>query len=78
MADKIKVTIDRDGCISCAVCWSDCPDFFQENPDDGLSQVVEQFQAGGNLGEGGAPVDLGDCVRSAAENCPVEVIHVAG
>jgi ferredoxin len=78
MADKVKVSIDRDECISCAVCWSDCPDFFQENPDDGLSQVVAQFQSGGNPGEGEAPAELADCVRSAADNCPVEVIHAAG
>jgi ferredoxin len=76
MADKLKVSIDRDDCISCAVCWSDCPDFFQENPDDGQSQILEQYRTGGNPGQGEAPEDLADCVRSAAENCPVEVIHV--
>lgn len=73
----VKVTLDRDECISCGACWADCPEFFEEG-DDGLSQVVEQYRAGGSLAEGLAPEDLADCVRSAAEGCPVDVIHVEG
>ncbi|MGC8837466.1 MAG: ferredoxin [Anaerolineae bacterium] len=73
----VKVTLDREECISCGACWADCPEFFEEG-DDGLSQVVERYQVGGNPAEGLAPEDLADCVRSAAEGCPVEVIHVEG
>ncbi len=71
----VKVVIDRDDCIGCAACWQDCPEFFEEGPDDGLSQVVEQYRTDANLGEGEAPDGL-DCVYQAAEDCPVEVIHV--
>ncbi|NLE75710.1 MAG: ferredoxin [Chloroflexi bacterium] len=70
-----KVTIDRDECISCGACWADCPDFFEEG-DDGLCQVLEQYRTDDNVGEGVAPAELEDCVRSAAEGCPVEAIHV--
>ncbi|MDD1742536.1 MAG: ferredoxin [Methanotrichaceae archaeon] len=72
-----KVVIDRDGCISCGACWmTNCPDFFEENPDDNFSQIVEQYRIGG-LGEGEAPNELIDCVTRASENCPAQVIHVS-
>ncbi|MHB0856467.1 MAG: ferredoxin [Anaerolineae bacterium] len=70
------VTIDRDECISCAACWGDCPEVFEENDDDGLSQIVAQYRTGGDLANGQVPDDLTDCANSAAEACPVEVIHV--
>lgn len=37
----MEVTIDRDECISCGACYEDCPEFFEENPDDDWSQVKE-------------------------------------
>ncbi len=73
-----KVTIDRDGCISCGACYSACGEFFEPNPDDDLTQVVEQYRTGGNLGEGQAPDDMESCVKEGEQVCPVEVIHVEG
>ncbi len=73
----MRVSIDRDNCISCGSCWQDCPDFFQEGPADGFSQVVERYRLGGDIAEGEAPPDLAACVRQAADDCPVEVIHVS-
>lgn len=72
-----RVTIDRDDCISCGVCWTTCPEFFEESADDGYSKVVDQYMSGGNLGEGEAPDDLEQCVQDAADGCPVEIIHVS-
>lgn len=71
-----KVTIDRDGCISCGACWSDCPDFYEENEEDGLSQVTAQYRVNGDAAVGMAPDDLEDCVKEGADDCPVEVIIV--
>jgi len=71
----MKVTIDRDECISCGTCWEHCPEFFEEGLDDGMSQVVEAYCTGGDWATGDAPDDL-DCVRTAADLCPVEIIHV--
>lgn len=71
----VKVVIDRDGCISCGACWESCPDIFEQNPDDNQSQIVEKYRVG-ELGEGEVPDDLIDCVITASDNCPVEVIHV--
>ncbi len=72
-----SVTIDRDECISCGVCWTSCPEFFEENPDDGYSQVLDQYRAKGDPGRGEAPDDLETCVQDAADGCPVEIIHVS-
>lgn len=72
----MKVTIDRQECIICGVCWSDCPDFFEQSPLDEFSQVVESRRVGGDPALGEAPAELADCVRQAAEGCPVEIIHV--
>ncbi len=73
---RFRVTIDRDNCISCATCWTVCPEFFEENPEDGFSQVVEKYRVNGNIGEGQAPEELEGCVKDAANGCPVEVIHM--
>jgi ferredoxin len=76
MAGKTHVTMERDNCISCGNCWTTCPEFFEASPDDGQSQVVVKFRTGDGFAEGDAPEDLDECVRSAAEGCPADVIHV--
>jgi ferredoxin len=48
----MKVKIDRKGCISCAACWTTCPDFFEESPDDGKSQVAAAYRIEDKPGEG--------------------------
>ncbi len=70
-----KVTINQEECISCGACWSECPEFFEES-DNRLSQVVEKYRIGGNPAEGEAPPELENCVKSAAQGCPVEAIKV--
>ncbi len=73
---KIKVTIDRDQCIADMVCVSLCPDVFEMNNDDGKSQIKPDFRVKPDaLGEGLVPEDLEDCVKAAAEACPVGIIH---
>jgi ferredoxin len=71
----MRVRIDRDECISCATCWEDCPEVFEEGPDDGFSQIVEPYRVDGDLALGEVP-DEHDCVHNAAADCPVEIIHV--
>ena len=58
----MKVTIDRDGCISCSLCADTCPEVFRI-AEDGLAEVYA------------LPSEKEiDEVREAAENCPVSVI----
>ena len=72
----MKVQIDRDDCISCAACWQECPEVFEESLADGFSEIVAAYRVAGDPGQGEVPADLGDCARRAADGCPVEIIHV--
>jgi ferredoxin len=72
----MKVTIDRDECTSCGTCWETCPAFFEENPDDHFSQVIEKFRLNGSLAGGSVPEDTEACVRDAADLCPVQIIRM--
>ena len=72
----MRVTIDRDGCTACGACWAECPDVYEEHPDDGMNQIVEAYQVGGDPAVGEIPADLEDCAREGADVCPVEVIQV--
>lgn len=71
-----KVTIDRESCISCASCWTECPSFFEENPDDSFSMIKEKFRIDNKINTGNAPEDLAGCVQEAADLCPVQIILV--
>uniref|UniRef100_A0A7C4FFB2 Ferredoxin n=1 Tax=Thermofilum pendens TaxID=2269 RepID=A0A7C4FFB2_THEPE len=73
---KFKVTIDRDQCISDMACVSLCPEVFEMNEEDGKSQIVAKYRTSSSPGEGIVPGELEDCVKSAAEACPVSIIHV--
>ena len=71
----MRVTIDQDDCTACGVCMEDCPEVFEED-DEGISQIVETYRADANPAAGEIPDDLENCAQMAAEDCPVEVIHV--
>ena len=73
---KISIRIDRDECILCGACWEACPDVFEESPDDGLSQVVQEYRVNDDPAQGQVPEDLEDCIQEAADGCPVEIIHL--
>jgi len=57
---KYKLEID-DGCISCGNCANVCPDFFEMKEKSVLKKNETD-----NLG----------CAKEAAEQCPVNVIHI--
>lgn len=60
----MEVEINRDGCISCGLCESTCPEVFQI-ADDGLAEVINQ-----------PTDDTMELAKEAADNCPVSVIEV--
>ncbi|MFO7866923.1 MAG: ferredoxin [Candidatus Aminicenantes bacterium] len=72
----MKVTIDREECTMCGVCYDECPEVFEANEDDDLSQITEEYRVNDDLSTGEVPEDLRDSVTEAAEGCPVEVIHI--
>jgi ferredoxin len=56
-----KVWIE-EGCTLCGVCTSTCPDVFEMG--DESAQLVEDADLDAHE----------DCIREAADECPVEVI----
>ena len=56
-----KVWIEED-CTLCGVCSATCPEVFEMGDDS--AQVIQGADLGANE----------DCIREAAEDCPVEVI----
>jgi len=70
----VKVTINRNECVSCGTCVDSCPAFFELGADDNFSQVCEAYRKEGRLEEGEVPPDLEACVTEAADLCPVQVI----
>jgi ferredoxin len=72
----MKVTIDREECIDCGVCYAECPEVFEEDDADGTSGIVEAYRVGGNPAVGQVPEEMAECLRTAADGCPVEAIHI--
>ncbi|MFO8050705.1 MAG: ferredoxin [Thermoplasmatota archaeon] len=68
----MKVTIDKNGCISCGSCAETCPDVFKMDVD-GKAAITEQF-AQGNPTSANIPAEVQDCAEKAAQVCPVDVI----
>jgi ferredoxin len=69
----MKVTIDREECIDCGVCYAECPEVFEE---DSASQIVEAYRVDGDPAVGQVPEGMRESVQAAADGCPVEAIHV--
>lgn len=72
----MRVKIDREECIACGACWEDCPEVFEEEESEGMSQIVAKYRVDGDPAVGEVPDELDECVRQAAEGCPVEIIHI--
>lgn len=57
-----KVLIE-DGCTLCGLCVDECPNVFMMQDTTAVAKT-------------GADLDANeDCIRTAAENCPVDVIR---
>lgn len=61
----MKVIIDREACIGCAVCVAICPDLF-EMDEEGIAVVKKNP----------VPANLESEAKEAAESCAVEAIHL--
>jgi len=72
----MMVTIDRMECVICGACWNTCPDIFEQNPCDSLSQIAEPFRFCGNRAEGNIPENLVPFVREVVNLCPVQIITI--
>lgn len=61
----MKAEINRDGCISCGLCESICPQVFQM-ADDGLAEVIVEE----------VDTEYEASALEAQDSCPVSVITV--
>ena len=61
----MKASIDREGCISCGLCESTCPQVFRM-AEDGLAEVFVDP----------VPASAESAATEAQYNCPVSVITV--
>jgi ferredoxin len=74
---SLQVTIERDQCISCCNCSTECPEVFEHSPDDGLSQIVAKHRVTPKaLGKGELPESQRSCAQIATDACPVQIIHL--
>ena len=62
---KYKIVHDRPGCIGCGACAAICPKYWVMKDDGKSSPKKTEFDE----------KDL-DCNMSAAQGCPVNVIHI--
>jgi len=60
----MKVKIDENLCTGCGLCADTCPDIFELKGD--VASVKKEE----------VPEENKDCVKEAAENCPVEAIKI--
>ena len=72
----LSVIVERDGCISCCSCHTNCPEVFELSLEDNLSQIKVLYRNDNSLGEGIVPDSLEECARLAEDLCPVSIIHV--
>jgi len=56
----LSVSLDKDTCMGCGVCWTNCPEGFKAG-QDGKAQLIDESA---------------DCVALAADSCPVNAIIV--
>ena len=70
MTNAHRVTIDREQCISCGLCWDVCLEVFEQNTGDAFSQIVEKYRIG-SLGQGEVPEEFYEKVKNVVVFCPV-------
>jgi ferredoxin len=68
-----KIIHQRKKCLGCGACAAICPKFFEINERDGLAILKDSKKVGENFE---LEVSKVDCVKEAAEACPVQIIKI--
>ena len=73
-----KVTVNKETCIACGVCWSLAPDVFELDPATGKTRIKDPYRKSDSDKEsvGEVPDKLLDAVKNAASSCPTGSIKV--
>jgi len=74
---RYYTTIDRENCITCCTCHTNCPEASELNPDDDLPPIKGAYRPDeAPHGEEVVPDALEECVRLTEDLCPAKMIHV--
>ena len=75
---KYKITVERNVCIACGVAPGLCVQVFVLGDDNGKNRVVDEYSKTltNDMSVGEIPEELHDCVKEAADSCPVQAILV--
>ena len=60
----MKAIVDEETCIGCGLCVESCPEVFELVDDKARTKLEE------------VPEEYAETCREAAEDCPVEAIHI--
>lgn len=69
----MKIILEREKCIGCRSCQVLCPKYF-ELIEDGKSHLINSKRKSKNEE---LEVEKIDCIKEAAEACPVQIIKIA-
>ncbi len=61
----MKASVDQEGCISCGLCVSTCPEVFFMNDDDKAEAIEDDI-----------PEENESDAEDARDGCPVSVIDI--
>ncbi len=61
----MRASVDQEGCISCELCVSICPEVFSMNEDNKAQAIDEDI-----------PEDNEQAAEDARDGCPVSVIDL--
>ncbi len=61
----MTLTINEEVCIGCGVCMQVCPDVFKLDEDEGKGTIIKAEISEEEI----------DCVKKAADSCPVGCIN---
>ena len=75
---KYKVTVERNVCVACGVAPGLCARVFVLGDDNGKNRVVDEYSKTltNDMSVGEIPEELYDCVKEAADSCPVQAILI--
>ena len=73
---ELTVTLNRDNCIADGACAVLCPEVFELGEDDGKARIAAKWRRA-KPEKGVVPEKYEECVRAAAEACPVQAISVS-
>lgn len=70
-----KIIHSREECIGCGVCSNLAPDFWEMNYDDNKVDLKNSVEKDGKFVLE-IPEEAVEQNKSAAESCPIDIIHI--